>query len=140
MVEVRRETFTVTTIGTGHPDYSTPVTQPTERSLTVLFPEREVAGKRYDDFATINFTSVQTEYVLGTNANAAKAGSWPSGVVAKQLRFFATQPCWVRFNDADAVPQFIPATMNPLPFTKRVSKLYVFQHDTPGTLHVWIEG
>ena len=141
MARTERETFAVTTIGAGSPDYAQPVTAiPVERALVVKFPEQEIAGQRYDDFATINFTATQTSYSVGTNANVAKSGNWPAGAVAKKVSLMATRPCWVRFNDPDAVPQYIPATLNPLPFTKRITTIYVYQDDSLGTLYAWIEG
>jgi len=139
MVEVKRETFTVTTIGVGQPDYAQPEPLPIERALIVKFPETEVAGKRYDDFTQISFTATQQEYAIGVNANAAKAQSWPSGVPAKEIQFYATTSCWVRFNDPTAVPQFIPALL-PLRFFRRVEKIYVYRDAADGTLYAWIEG
>jgi hypothetical protein len=127
-------------VGAGQPDYAQPVTElPVERALVVKFPEAEVAGKRYDDFVQISFTSALTEYVVGTNANAAKANNWPSGVLAKEIQFYATQNCWVRFNSPDAVPQFIPALL-PLRFFRRTEKVYVYRDTVNGTLYCWIEG
>jgi hypothetical protein len=127
-------------VGAGQPDYAQPVTElPVERALVVKFPESEVAGKRYDDFAKISFTSALTEYVVGTNANAAKAGSWPSGVLAKEIAFLTTEPCSVRFNSVDAVAQEIPAGIDIIRFFKRVERFYV-QGATPGILYAWIEG
>ena len=105
------------------------------------FPESEVAGKRYNDAVTINFTGALTEYIIGTNANAALAGSWPSGVVAKDIAFYATQACLIRFNDMRANPHPIPAGLVPvIRFTVRTEKIYVTQDVGPGILYVWIEG
>ena len=139
MVEVERENFTVTTIGVGQPDYAQPEPYPMERALIVKFPETEVAGKRYDDYAQINFTATQQEYVIGTNANVQRAGSWPSEVPAKEIQFYADRACWVRFNESDAVAQLIPAEL-PLRFFRRTEKFYVYQDTLPGTLYAWIEG
>lgn len=140
MVRVKTESFIVTTIGAGQPDYAQPITElPVERALIVKFPESEVAGKRYDDFTKINFTSTVTEYVIGTNANAAKAGSWPSGAVAKEIAFLTTTACLVRFNDPQAVAHEIPSGMI-IRFFRRVERFYVVKLTLEGTLHVWIEG
>lgn len=140
MARVKTEVFTVRTVGAGQPDYAQPVTElPVERALVVKFPESEVAGKRYDDFAKINFTNALTEYVIGTNANAAKAGSWPGGVVAKEIAFLTSAVCFIRFNDTQAVVQEIPSGMI-IRFFRRVEKFYVTQSIAPGTLYCWIEG
>ena len=137
MVETKRETFTVTTIGAGQPDYSQ-VAIPVERALVVTFPQTEVAGKKYGDYAQIAFTVVQQEYVIGTNANVSKPGSWPA-VLAKEIQFYATESCWVRFNDPAEVPQFILALL-PLRFFRRAEKFYVYRDTVNGTLYAWIEG
>jgi hypothetical protein len=138
MPETERKTFTVETIGVGQPDYSQPEIV-AERALSVVFPEREIAGKKYGDFAKISFTGTQQEYVIGTNANAAKSGSWPSTQVAKEIQFYATTTCHIRINDSDAVPQEVPANL-PIRFFRRCTKFYVYQDSSPGTLYVWIEG
>ena len=142
MARTGRETFAVTTIGAGSPDYSQPVTAiPVERALVVKFPERELAGNRYDDAAIINFTLAQQEYVVGVNANAAIAGSWPVGTVAKDVAFYATQACFVRFNDPVAVQHPIPAALTPtLRMTKRFDRIYVTRDTVDGVLYCWIEG
>jgi hypothetical protein len=141
VARVKTEVFTVRTVGAGQPDYAQPITElPVERALIVKFPESEVAGKRYDDFAKISFTSALTEYVVGTNANAAKAGSWPSGVLAKEIAFLTTQPCLIRFNSPDAVAQEIPSGIDIIRFFKRVERFYVTQDVAPGILYAWIEG
>lgn len=141
MVEIERETFTVTTVGEGQPDYSqpTPATLPTQQALVVSFPEMETAGKRYNDFALINFTATETEYVIGTNARAAKSGSWPATKLAKNLCFYASTACYIRFNESDAVQHHIPSGLI-VRFFSRVEKIYVVRETTNGTLHVWIEG
>lgn len=140
MVRVKTETFTVTTVGAGQPDYAQPITElPVERALIVKFPESEVAGKRYDDFTKISFTSTVTEYVIGTNANAAKTGSWSSGTVAKEIAFLATTACLIRFNDPQAIAHEIPAGMI-IRFFRRVERFYVTKVTTDGTLYCWIEG
>ena len=141
MVRTGRETFAVTTVGAGQPDYAQPVTEVAERALIVKFPESEVAGRRYDDSTTINFTATQQEYIIGTNANAALPASWPSGVIAKEIAFYATQPCFIRFNDRRANPQPIPAGLVPvLRFFKRCDRFYVTGDVGPGVLYAWIEG
>jgi len=140
MVETKRETFTVITTGVGQPDYAQPVPAPTvERALVVAFPETEVSAKKYDDFAQINFTNVPQEYIVGTNANARVANSWPSGPLAKEIQFYATTSCWVRFNRNDAVPQFIPALL-PLRFFRRTERIYVYRDTVDGIIYCWIEG
>jgi len=138
MVQTKRETFTVTTIGAGQPDYSQ-VAIPIERALVVTFPQTEVAGKKYGDYAQIDFTVAQQEYVIGRNANTSKPDSWPAEVLAKEIQFYATTSCWVRFNSPDAVPQFIPALL-PLRFFRRAEKIYVYRDTVNGTLYAWIEG
>ena len=140
MVQVSRRTFSVTTIGAGQPDYSQPITElPAERSLTVKFPETEVAGKRYDDFVKISFTSALTEYYVGTNANAAISGSWPTGTVSREIAFYTTASCYIRFNNSGAVAHEIPDGLI-IRFFKRTEVFYVTQISSPGTLYVWIEG
>lgn len=140
MARVGKQTYTVSTIGVGQPDYAQPVPAPTvERALLVTFPETEVSAKKYDDFAQISFTSALTEYIVGTNANARVANIWPSGPLAKEIQFYATQNCWVRFNNPAAVPQFIPALL-PLRFFRRVERFYVHRDTVDGTLYCWIEG
>ena len=52
----------------------------------------------YNDYAEISFTATETSYTVGTNANKAEAGSWPSSVTAKSVLLYATQDCYVRFN------------------------------------------
>lgn len=136
MVQTKRETFTVTTIGAGQPDYSQ-VAIPVERALVVTFPQTEAAGKKYGDYTQINFTATQQEYAIGTNANISKADSWEG--LAKEIQFYATVNCWVRFNSPDAVPQFIPALL-PLRFFRRTERIYVYRDTVDGIIYCWIEG
>jgi hypothetical protein len=142
MVRDKTETFTVTTIGAGQPDYAQPqAVVGTTQALIVKYPETEVSGQKYDDYVEINFGTSQQEYIIGTNANNAKAGSWPSGVLARDIAFYATQDCWIRFNYPDAGPQKIPAGMVPaLRFFRRVERFFVVQGTVPGKLYAWIEG
>ena len=93
----------------------------------------------YDDYASIAFTATETSYVVGTNANAAEAESWPSGVPAKDILFFATQDCLVRFEGPSRVQHFIPANTY-VRFRRRCFRFYVVRDTVDGTLRVWIEG
>lgn len=132
--------FTVETEGKGNPDYNQSVEAPSvERALVVSFPEIQVAAKRFDDFAQLSVTAIEQNYVIGTNANARIAGSWEDGQLAREIQFYATNACWVRFNSPAAIPQFIPASL-PLRFYRRVLKFYYYQDAAPGTLYCWIEG
>lgn len=132
--------FVVETSGKGNPDYLQTVETPSvERALIVSFPEIQVASKRFDDFAQINTTAVQQEYIIGTNANARIAGSWEDGQLAREIQFYATKGCWVRFNSSGALPQFIPEGM-PLRFYRRVQAFYVYQDTQAGILYAWIDG
>lgn len=99
----------------------------------------DYAAKKYNDYVQISFTATQQRYVIGTNANAARTKSWPSGALAKEIQFYATQACWVRFNYADAVAEYIPAGL-PLRFFGSVSEFYVYRDTADGILHAWIEG
>ena len=136
-METKRESFTVTTIGSGQPDYSQPTLAP--EALVVKFPEREVAGQRYNDSAIISFTAAQTPYIIGTNAVASKSGTWPTGIVAKDIQYYTEQGCYVRFNEATAQPNYIPPLL-PLRFFSRVTTIYVYSATVNGTLYAWIEG
>ena len=136
-METDRESFTVETTGSGQPDYSQPTLAP--EALVVKFPEREVAGQRYNDSTIISFTATQTLYDIGTDANASKSGAWPTGIVAKDIQYYTEQGCYVRFNDADAQPNYIPPLL-PLRFFSRVTKIYVYRATVDGTLYAWIEG
>ena len=91
----------------------------------------------HNDYAEITPTATETSYVIGTNANAARAKSWPVGLQAEDLLFYATVNCHVRFEDADAVQHLIPAGTY-IRFHQRCYRIYVV--GTGGTLHVWSEG
>ena len=74
MVRVKTETFTVTPVGAGQPDYAQPqVVAGTTQAIIVKYPETEVSGEKYGDYAEVSFGSGWTEYVIGTNANANKS-------------------------------------------------------------------
>lgn len=126
--------------GVGNPDYNQTVEAPSvQRALIVTFPEVQVASKRYDDFALLSVTAVQQEYIVGSNANAQVPNSWEVGQLGREIQFYASKACWVRFNSPAAIPQFIPEAL-PLRFYRRVEKFYVYQDSAPATLYVWMEG
>lgn len=137
----KRVDFAIPTAGIGNPDYFQTVQSPATmaRALVVSFPEIQTAAQRFDDFAKIEFSSVQTSYVVGTNANANLNGSWQAGQLARDVQFYATANCWVRFNTPASIPQFIPANL-PLRFSRRVALFYVYADTSSGTLYAWIEG
>jgi hypothetical protein len=97
------------------------------------------ATYEYDDYAEVAFTDVETSYTIGTNANSAKAGSWPDGVPAKSILLYADQDCYIRFNDSSAVQHRIIAG-NFFHFSKRTTVIYVVRVATSGTLYIWAEG
>jgi len=96
-------------------------------------------GFSCDDYAEIRFTQIQKSYTVGTNANAALANSWISGEPAKNLLFYATEDCWIRFNDPSAVQHFIPANTF-MRFRRRCYVIYVVRSTADGKLRVWMEG
>lgn len=71
-----------------------------------LEKSRQRLGYDYYDYAAIAFTAVEQAYTVGTNANAALVGSWPSEsglpVEGQVTRLYATQDCLIRF-----VPRWI---------------------------------
>lgn len=136
----RRVDYNVVAAGRGNPDYFQTVDAPSAaRALAVNFPEIQTAAKRFDDFARINFSTTQAGYIIGTNANAQLAGSWESGQLAREIQFYCTANCWVRFNTPSSLPQFIPANL-PLRFSRRVLAFYVYADTAPGILYAWVEG
>lgn len=62
------------------------------------------------DGTTINFTAVEQAYTIGTGANAAVSGSWPTIGVGvpfptKKVVFHATQDVLIRFVNLEAYLQ-----------------------------------
>lgn len=130
----------VNTQGAGQPDYAQPQSlASTEQTLIVKYPESEISANRYDDFAQIIATATQVEYIVGTNANLTKIGSWESGVLAKSISFYSSADILVRFNFADAVQHEVPAELLKV-FTKRVEKVYIQAKNGSATVKMWIEG
>jgi len=123
---------------------------------------RMIEGYDYYDYAEIAFGATETSYTVGTNANAALSGSWPSEggypVEAQSTLLYATQDCYVRLLPRWIVvrqnlPTAAPFKMSSgLPLQMRVPAgvyfetkvkwivLYVQRVDTDGTLYVWAEG
>jgi len=67
---------------------------------------------------------------------------WPKVVPAfegKDLLFFATENCWIRFNDASAVPHYVPANTY-MRFHQKCILFFVQRDTVSGTLRAWIEG
>ena len=92
----------------------------------------------YDDYKAIAFSSTEEKYIIGTAAHGAKS-SLPASFEAKSLLLYATQDCWVRFNESLNVQHFIP---NGVYFSipRRVTVLYVVRTTLDGTLRVWAFG
>ena len=62
------------------------------------------------DGTSINFTDVAQSYTVGTGANAAVDGSWPTIGVGvpfptKKVSFYATQDVLIRFTNLEAYLQ-----------------------------------
>lgn len=143
MVRVKTETFTVKTVGAGQPDYAQPqVVAGTTQAIIVKYPETEISGEKYGDYAEVSFGSGWTEYVIGTNANASKSGSWPSGQLARAIQFYATEDCEVKFNDMAEQPWKILASQDIglVKSNRRTERIFVRQLTNPGKLYMWIEG
>lgn len=139
MVELKRVTFGVTTLGAGQPDYAQPESLlTTENTLVVKYPETELSANRYDDYAEISVNTTEVEYIIGTNANA-RTDSWAPNVVARSESFYASDDILVRFNYADAVQHEIPAKLLKT-FAKRVNKIYVRGKNGNATVKIWMEG
>jgi hypothetical protein len=93
----------------------------------------------YDDYAAVSFTSTETSYTAGTNANSAKTGTWPSGTYVKDTLLYADQDCKVRFDAADKVQHFIPKETF-IRYTRLWRTLYIIRDTADGTLKIWMEG
>jgi hypothetical protein len=68
--------------------------------------------------------------------------TWPTSVPsfeAKDLMFFATADCWIRFEGSSRVRHFIPANTY-IRFHRRCFKFYVQGVTANGTLRAWMEG
>lgn len=105
--------------------------------MSVLPPERSTY--EYDDYASVAFTDTETSYTVGTNANSAVSGSWPTGLKAQSILLYATQDCYVRFDNALGVQHRLFAG-NFYMFHRRCSTIYVVRVTADGTLHIWLEG
>lgn len=140
MVDIKRVVFGVAKTGSGQPDYAQPeALATTENTLVVKYPETEVSANRFDDYAELTVTTAQVEYVVGTNANAEKAGSWDSGILARSIDFYASADVFVRFNYANAVQHEVPAELLKN-FTKRAEKVFVQAKSRTANVKMWIEG
>jgi hypothetical protein len=67
---------------------------------------------------------------------------WPSpspAFEAKDIMFYATTDCYVRFGGATNVQHLIPA-LTYVRFHRRCLIFFFQQKSAPGTLRVWIEG
>ena len=63
----------------------------------------------YIDYEPVTTGAASVGYVVGTNARRAEPGRYPPFFVAKIILAFCTQDCWLRFNNARAVPVFLPS-------------------------------
>jgi len=73
---------------------------------------------------------------------AALGVQWPTetpAFEAKDILFRSDQDCWVRFEGASRVRQFIPANTW-MRFHRRCFIFFVTSAGVDGTLRVWIEG
>jgi hypothetical protein len=73
---------------------------------------------------------------------AALGLTWPSQVPAfeaKDILFYATQDCYVRFEGASRVRHYIPANTF-MRFHRRCFMFFVQQVSAAGTLMAWMEG
>lgn len=139
MTTTKQITFIVPPTGVGRTDYSALVTETVQQVLNLNYPEAAVPANQFDDYAEIPLGPTITEYIIGTNANNVRAGSWGIGAVAKNISFHADVDFLVRYNYIDAIEHEIPADV--LKSTdKRTSKIYVRAKSSSGTLKVWIEG
>jgi hypothetical protein len=132
--------FTVQVTGVGQPDYAQP--QPvvgTEKLLVVSYPETEVSANKYDDYSEFDLTSSIIEYVVGANANAQKSGSWPSGVLAKNIAFYSEVDFYLRYNYSDAIEHEIPFKILKTS-DRRTERIFIRAKGALGKLKVWIEG
>lgn len=140
MVLTRRVAFDVPVIGSGQPDYAQPQPVATATELLLLkYPETEISANKYDDYAEFTLTTAQVEYIIGTNANATKAGSWTSGVLARSIAFYSTVDFLVRFNYPDAIQQLVPAQLLKT-FTKRAERVFLSANSGSGNIKMWVEG
>jgi len=67
---------------------------------------------------------------------------WPSEVPAfeaKDILFYATADCWVRFEGKSRVQHFIPANTF-MRFHRRCFMFWVVRDTSNGTLYAWMEG
>ena len=118
-----------------------------------------------DDYVALNFTNVEQSYVVGTMAYVADptvATTQPgwtivtptppiplaylvagvtsgAGFEAKDLLFYATQDCYIRFESPKRVQHFIPANTY-MRFHRRCLVFYVVRVTNNGILRCWLEG
>lgn len=104
-----------------------------------MVEERLYGRPKYNDYTEIDLTNEETSYILGTNANESKEGSWPIGLKAKEILFLSDEDCWIRFNHPDAVQHFIPAD-DLITITQICEKIYMIRDTLDGVLRMWIEG
>jgi hypothetical protein len=68
--------------------------------------------------------------------------TWPSEVPAfeaKDILFYATQDCWVRFEGSSRVQHFIPKNTF-MRFHRRCFMFWVQRDTVDGVLYAWLEG
>jgi hypothetical protein len=73
---------------------------------------------------------------------AALGVSWPATVPAfeaKDILFYATENCWVRFEGSSRVQHYIPKE-DYIRFHRRCFIFWVQQDSVSGTLRAWLEG
>lgn len=118
-----------------------------------------------DDYVALSFTATQQGYVVGTMAYLADttvATSQPGwtivtptppvplvlvalgltsglGFEAKDLLFYATQDCYIRFQEPNRVQHFIPANTY-MRFHRRCLVFYVVRSTADGVLRCYLEG
>ena len=125
--------------GVGRLDYSALLTQTVEEVISLSYPEQVVAANQFDDYAELDLNSSVSQYIIGTNANAQRAGSWGSGVLARSIAFFADVDFLVRFNFIDALEHEVPATILKT-YAKRAERIFIRAKSRSGKVRVWMEG
>jgi len=79
------------------------------------------------------------DHPVGVTAFAREPGRLPFFFVAKRIMVYNTQNCWLLFNNAKALPTFVPANTY-MVFDVLLSRLYYYRDTVDGTLQVWFQG
>lgn len=92
-----------------------------------------------DDYAEINYTGTETNYMIGTNAFAADPNvPWGATFVAKRVLLLPTTNCLVRFNGASRVQHLLLANQQ-YEVLISIERIYVVRQVADGVLYIHAE-